>query len=124
MLEQFVARQNVQNFCERLRSEADGEKRACLHRMLVEQESILGFRLEQLSLIEREIEQVRTQISAQQLLAEKLDSIGRDSSAVTGLLNLLRETLTLYENYRRTLLTGIDRSGFLDKRLSPRVSTR
>ena len=122
-MERFVARQNIQHFCERLRTEAAGENRTRLHRLLAEQWSILGFSLEQLPFIDHEIEQMRTQIGAHQLVAEKLDSVGRDSSAVNGLLDLMRQTLTMYENYRQTLLTGIDRSGFLDKRPIPQVFT-
>ena len=50
-----VARQNITRFCNQLMSELDAKGRADLQRLLIEEEDRLGFSMEQLDEIEREI---------------------------------------------------------------------
>ncbi len=106
-MDKFVARQNVELCRSRLETETDSQKRAQLHRVLVEEENKLGDTYERLVDIEREIAKGQVRIKSQQAVVEHYNGNGHDPSVATALLEAFIATQAMYVQFRDRLLSGL-----------------
>ena len=101
-MDSFTAKLNIELYRDRLRTEADPETASTLHKLLIEEEDRLGFDLEQLEKIVREIADGRSRVERQLSLIEELETNGHDANSAKAILSNLCKTLLIYEQYRRT----------------------
>ena len=103
-MDRFVARQNIDRCRSRLETDTDPARRAFLLKLLVQEEDKLGYTLELLDDVEREILKVRTQIDAFKVLIADLERRGHSSGSDRGRLEATSQVLDVYAQYRRNLL--------------------
>jgi len=103
-MDRFVARQNIDRCRSRLETETDPTRRAFLLKLLVQEEDKLGYTLELLDDVEREILKARTQIDAFKVLIADLERYGNSSGTDRGQLEAKSQILDVYAQYRRNLL--------------------
>jgi hypothetical protein len=103
-MDRFVARQNIDRCRSRLETDTDPARRAFLLKLLVQEEDKLGYTLELLDDVEREILKVRTQIDAFKVLIADLEHLGHSSRSDRGRLEAKSQVLDVYAQYRRNLL--------------------
>jgi hypothetical protein len=108
-MHRIIAKLNVENYCARLRTEADLATASTLHNLLIEEEDKLGFDLEQLERIESEIADGRGRVQRQLSLIEELEINGYDANSAKAFLSNLCKTLLIYEQYRRTWVAVMKR---------------
>ncbi len=106
-MDRFVARQNVELCRLRLETETDPQRRAQLHRVLVEEENKLGKNYERLADVEREIAKGHVRIANQQALIEHHNGNGHDPSVAEALLEAFLSTQAVYVQFRDTLLAAL-----------------
>ena len=107
-MDKFIARENVLHLCTLLHAETDPQKRAQLNKFLVEEEDKLGVSHAQLEFANRLIADGGVRMARQLALVDHLFGNGHDTSAATRLLDLMRETFGLFEDYRRKILATIE----------------
>jgi len=106
-MDPFIARMNVKNFTNRLRTEADPGIRARLHRLLLEEEDRLGRDLELLIDLERTIAGFDTAIQTQTELVASFEQGESDSLAgARRFLDGLVQSRTLCKDYHRRLVNS------------------
>lgn len=107
-MDRFIARANLRHFGDRLRSETDGQMRARLQKLLVEEEDKLGQDLELIADLERAIASFDGLIKSQSsLVATFKGHEGRDLDGARRFLDGLVESRTLYKEYHRRLVACI-----------------
>jgi hypothetical protein len=107
-VDRFVARENINRFRGRLRSETDAALRAQLQKLLVEEEDKLAADLELLADLAREIGKCQQWIARQQVLVENLERGGSDTTTARALLNGVTETLIIHQAYRQRVATRLE----------------
>jgi hypothetical protein len=110
LMDHFIARENVNHFRDRLRSEADPTARSTLQKLLVEEEDKLAKDLSLLDDLAREIAKCRQWIEKQRLRIEGLERDGHDLTAVIALLNGVTETLMIHQEYRQRVATRLEQN--------------
>jgi|SRR5579871_4427023 len=106
-MDKFVARENIQHFCDRLKTETDATVRVQLHRLMVEEEDKLGHNSEALQQIDGHIAVTKVHVERQQVLIASIERDGRNSDHVKGLLEAYSETLRAFENQRKKILARL-----------------
>jgi hypothetical protein len=110
-VDRSIARANINQFRDRLRSETDAALRAQLLRCLVEEEDTLAADLALLNDLAREILKYQQWIERQRLRIQDLERDGHDSTAAIALLNCVTETLIVHQEYRQRIATRIEQNG-------------
>ncbi len=75
-MDRFVAEQNMAHYVGRLQTDRDEVARSTLHRLLLDEENLLGLTRDQLQRINRHIEKLRRLIAKQSELIGKRRSSG------------------------------------------------
>jgi hypothetical protein len=109
-MDQFIARENIRHFCDRLETETDSKTRSLLHGLLIKEEDKLARRSETLREIDKLIAQVTACVNRQQALLISRQRDGHDTTEVVALLNSYSQTLFTFENQRRKVI-AIQQSG-------------
>jgi len=84
-----VSTHNVEKFVDQVRWQRDPSIRTALKKFLLEEERRLGFNLEQLSMVDRQLCDAEARIRAQKCLIERLRIKGHDTASAECLLNNL-----------------------------------
>ena len=113
-MDRFIARENINHFRDRLRSEPDPTTRSTLQRLLVDEEDKLAKDQGLLDGLAREIEKCQDWIARQRLRIEDLERDGHDATAATALLNGVTETLVIHQEYRHRVATRLNQDGSRD----------
>jgi hypothetical protein len=106
-MDRFIARANIDNFRDRLRSETDQTVRSLLHKLLVKEEDKLAADLELLDDLRREIAKCQEWIWNQQARIATSERDGRDVTASRALLNGVTETLIIHQEYHQRVATRL-----------------
>jgi hypothetical protein len=106
-MDRFVARANINNFRDRLRSETDATARSVLHKLLVKEEDKLAADLELLDDLRREIAKCQEWIRNQQERIATSERDGRDVTASRVLLHCVTETLIIHQEYHQRVATRL-----------------
>jgi hypothetical protein len=109
-VDHFIARANINQFRDRLRSETDAALRAQLLKLLVEEEDKLAADLALLNDLAREILKYQQWIERQRLRIQDSDRDGHDATAAIALLNRVTETLIVHQEYRQRVATRIEQA--------------
>jgi hypothetical protein len=109
-MDRFVAQENINRFRDRLRSETNAALRSLLQKMLVDEEDKLAADSELVADLAREIVKCQQWIEGQRLRIEGLERDGHDAAPAMALLNGVRETLTIHQEYRQRVATRLERN--------------
>jgi hypothetical protein len=109
-MDRFVARENINHFRDRLRSEADPTVRSTLQKLLVEEENKLAKDAGLLADLAREIVKCQKWIEKQQALVEDFERDGRDVTTARALLSAVTETLIIHQEYRQRVATRLEQN--------------
>jgi hypothetical protein len=109
---EFVARKNIDNFAGRLEIELDAEVQQVLRRLLLEEERRYARLTSVLWLVERHISENGACIARQQEIVATFNARSWDCSIASQLLESLTRTRDLLVDYRREVLSVMDRNGF------------
>jgi len=109
-MDRFVARANINNFRDRLRNETDAVLRSQLQKFLVDEEDKLAGDVALLDDLAREISKCQHWIEKQRLRIEDLEREGHDATAAIALLNRVRETLIIHQEYRQRAAARIEQT--------------
>jgi hypothetical protein len=107
-MDNFIARENIQHFHDRLATETDPTTRSLLQRLLVQEEDKLGHNFEALREIEKHIASAKGHVNRQQALLSSTGSDGHDRTHALVLLNAYSEALLAFENHREKILGKLD----------------
>ena len=110
-MDRFIARENIRHFRDRLCIETDPDLRSRLHQLLVAEEDKLGADLELLTDVQRHISDGNHRIDRQRAIVANMERDGHNGLAQARvLLEGLRESQLLLEEYRQRILITIERS--------------
>jgi hypothetical protein len=107
---QFISDLNVARFVDKLRLQRDPATRTVLKRLLLEEVRKLGFSLEQLSKIDRQLTESRARVRAQKNLIERLRTNGRDTEPAEILLSNLVGIQEIFERHRQIIVDSLNRN--------------
>ena len=106
-MDRFINHKNINDFADKLLSEADPAQRATLTRLLVEEEDRLAHRTQELELATQRLASCRRLIAQQQRLIARLALDGKDTSRANQLLTLMLEVEALFDAYRQKILDAL-----------------
>lgn len=108
-VDDFIRRQNIENFAFRLQTEGDASVQATLRKLLLEEMKRFGVRTEALLLVDEHLSRNAKRISEQTLVVEEDRKNGRATAGDEALLVSLTHTQTIFHGYRATLLAALER---------------
>jgi hypothetical protein len=115
-MDRFIALENIKHFRDRLWTEPDADMRSRLHNLLVAEEDKLAADLELLANIDRHIADGDGRIARQQSLVANMERDGHNGiEQAQCLLDGMRDTQVLHQNYRRRILIEIDQNRLQDR---------
>jgi hypothetical protein len=106
-MDQFVAEQNMAHYIGRLQTDADEVTRSTLHRLLLDEENLLGLTQDQLQRTNRHIEKLRRLIAKQSETIDKRARNGLETSRATTLLSTLNEIMATYQIHRQRIVAAL-----------------
>jgi hypothetical protein len=109
-MDKFVARENIRHFWERLETETNPTTRSLLHELLVQEEDKLGHNSEALQQIDNHIATAKGHVARQQACLASIEGNGHDTTQALALLNAYSETLLIFENQRKKILSRLQQS--------------
>lgn len=102
-IDRFVCEENVARCRNELENETDAARRSALIRLLIAEESRLGFTIEQLASVDRHIVRCRELIATQQARIGRIEGSGHDVSRAGALLETLMQSLAVHEQHRSSI---------------------
>jgi hypothetical protein len=108
---QFVSDLNVARFVDQLRWQNDPATRTVLKRLLLEEVRKFGFKLDQLTMVDRQISEAREGVRVQKNIVERLRIRGYDTTRAESLLSNLVAIQRIFEQHRRVILDSANRDG-------------
>jgi hypothetical protein len=110
-MDKFVARENIRHFREKLWIENDPDMRVRLRTLLVAEEDKLAADIELLADIDRHIADGHARIVRQLALVAELQQNGHNGTGeAERLLDAMRDSQDLHNDYRRRVLTKIEQN--------------
>jgi hypothetical protein len=109
----FIAELNVARFRHQLENGAEGANHATLLRLLVEHLNLLGFSLEQLHEMDRQIARIKVMLATQVDLAATLQAHGQEMERAEAWLARILDLLIVHEEHRAQIAAALrnDRGG-------------
>ncbi len=106
----FVSNANITRFAGLLVTEADMGRRYQLKALLIEEENKLGRWTEKLDQILRRISECNARIANLETILERSKANGYEVGPTEQVLRNMRELNRIYDDYRQTIVDGLDRS--------------
>lgn len=110
LLSRPVSGESLRSLEGQLEAETDPPRRSTLFNLLVDEENRLGFNLEQLACVDERIAAAKERVERQQNVIAQLKRDGGATKRANALLDTFRQTLALYESYRKQIMDALDKS--------------
>ena len=110
MDDNFIIGANLNLLAGQFVAETDFVQRAQLKQLLIEEENKLGRRTENLTHVLRRLGQSSARISNLETILERSKSHGYETGPTERVLRNMRELHRVYEDYRQTIVDGLNRS--------------
>ena len=109
-MDKFTARENMQHFRDRLKTETDPTVRSRLHRLLIEEEDKLGYNYEAIREIDSHIAHAKAHMNRQHALVASMERDGHDTKQALVLLSAYSEVLLLFQSQREKISIKLQQS--------------
>lgn len=106
-IDEFVRRQNINNFAERLNVEQSGHTQAVLRQLLLEEENRFGLRVEALELLDGNLRRNEDAVKRQRDIVVEVEARGGDIETARRFLDSLTVTRQLFLRYREHLIGSL-----------------
>ncbi len=106
-MDRFVARENVKHCRRELENGVDGQARATMLKLLVEEENHLGLTREQLARLDHHIARLSEIMARHVDLMDKLQSIGERSERASMVLTTLNDLMAAYLVHRQRITAAL-----------------
>ncbi len=106
-MDRFIARENVKHYRRELENGVDGQARATMLKLLVEEENHLGLTREQLARLDHHIARLSEIMARHVDLMDKLRSIGRPLERAPMVLATLNDLMAIYLVHRQRITAAL-----------------